>query len=328
MRAVYITEFGDIENLELADVPEPPAPVGNQVLVRVRAAGLNRADLLQVKGHYPAPHGYSSNLPGLEFAGEIEQIGDAVTNFKKGDRVMAITAGHAQSEFVLSDASVLSKIPGNLSFTAAAAIPEAFITAHDAVFTQCGLAAGETLLIHAVGSGVGLAALQMAKAAGAKVIGTSRTEDKLNRCKEFGLDFGVVTGKEPEFSKAVLEATDGRGANVVLDLAGASYFKENLASAAVKGRIILVGLTGGATAEFNLGAALTKRLKIVGTVLRGRSTEEKAAATEAFARFALPLLESGAIWPNVDKVFPAENVKEAYRHLASNASFGKVVLEF
>jgi NADPH:quinone reductase-like Zn-dependent oxidoreductase len=281
-----------------------------------------------VKGHYPAPQGYSSNIPGLEFAGEVVDIGDAVTSFSKGDRVMAITAGHAQSEYVVSDASVLSKIPDNLSFPEAAAIPEAFITAHDAVFTQCGLAAGETLLVHAVGSGVGLAALQMAKAAGARVIGTSRTADKLERCKEFGLDVGIATEQGCEFSTLVMEAKEGRGANVILDLVGASYFKENLASAAVRGRIALVGLTGGATAEFNLGVALTKRLKIIGTVLRARSTEEKAAATEAFARFALPLFESGAIRPNVDKVFPAEDVKEAYRYLASNASFGKIVLEF
>ena len=328
MKAVHIKEFGDLENLELTDIPVPPPPSGTQVLVRVHAAGLNRADLLQVKGRYPAPPGYSSNIPGLEFAGEVVQFGDAVTSFSKGDRVMAIAAGHAQAEFVLSDASVLSKIPDNLGFTEAAAIPEAFITAHDAVFTQCGLAAGETLLVHAVGSGVGLAALQMAKAAGATVIGTSRTADKLERCKEFGLDVGIATENEPEFSKAVMEATEGRGADVILDLVGASYFKENLASAALKGRIALVGLTGGATAEFNLGVALSKRLKIIGTVLRARSTEEKAAATEAFASFALPLFESGAIRPNVDKVFPVEDVKEAYRYLASNVSFGKVVLEF
>ena len=328
MKAVYIKEFGELANLELADIPEPPSPSGTQVLVRVRAAGLNRADLLQVKGNYPAPHGYSSNIPGLEFAGEVVETGDAVKKFNKGDRVMAITAGHAQSEFVVSDASVLSKIPDNLSFAEAAAIPEAFITAHDAVFTQCGLAAGETLLVHAVGSGVGLAALQLAKAAGAKVIGTSRTADKLERCKEFGLDLGIATENEPEFSKAVMEASGGRGADVILDLVGASYFSENLASAALKGRIALVGLTGGRTAEFNLGVALSKRLKIIGTVLRARSTEEKTAASEAFARFALPLFENGTIRPNLDRVFPAEDVEEAYRYLASNVSFGKVVLKF
>jgi putative PIG3 family NAD(P)H quinone oxidoreductase len=328
MRAVYIKQFGDIENLELREIADPPKPTGTQVLVRVHAAGLNRADLLQVKGHYPAPQGYSSELPGLEFAGEVIETGENGNGFNPGDRVMGITAGHAQAEYILAEQSTLARIPDNLSFDEAAAIPEAFITAHDAVFTQSRLAAGETLLVHAVGSGVGLAALQMAKAAGANVIGTSRTADKLERCKEFGLDIGIVVGKEPDFSKSVAEATDGRGADVICDLVGASYFKENLASAALKGRIILVGLTGGATAEFNLGIALSKRLTIRGTVLRARSIEEKAAATEAFADFALPLFENGNIRATVDKVFPAADVREAYRYLASNESFGKVVLEF
>ena len=328
MKAVHIREFSAIENLELRDIPEPPKPTGSQVLVRVRAAGLNRADLLQVKGHYPAPKGYSSDLPGLEFAGEIVEFGENVTNFVPGERVMAITAGHAQAEYILAEHSTLARIPDNLSFAEAAAIPEAFITAHDAVFTQAGLTAGETLLVHAVGSGVGLAALQMAKAAGAKVAGTSRTAHKLERCSEFGLDLGITAGKEPDFSKQVMEATGGRGANVICDLVGASYFKENLASAALKGRIILVGLTGGATAEFDLGMALSKRLTIRGTVLRARSIEEKTAATKAFADFALPLFENGTIRATVDKAFPAEDVRAAYRYLASNASFGKVVLEF
>ena len=328
MKAVHIREFGDIENLELRDIPDPPKPAGSLVLVRVRAAGLNRADLLQVRGYYPAPHGYSSEFPGLEFAGEVVEAGENVTGFKSGDRVMAITAGHAQAEYILADHSTLAKMPENLSFAEAAAIPEAFITAHDAVFVQAGLAAGETLLVHAVGSGVGLAALQMAKASRAKVIGTSRTADKLERCKEFGLDAGLVVGNEPDFSKAVAEATEGRGADVICDLVGASYFKENLASAALKGRIILVGLTGGNTSEFNLGMALSKRLTIRGTVLRARSIEEKAAATKAFTDFALPLFENGNIRATVDTAFPAEEVREAYRYLASNASFGKVVLEF
>lgn len=328
MRAVYIKRFGDVENLEIAELHPLHGPATGQVLVRVRAAGLNRADLLQVKGHYPAPKGYSSELPGLEFAGEVVETGESVYGFNSGDRVMAITAGHAQAEYVVVDHRTLVKIPDNLAFTEAAAIPEAFITAHDAVFTQSGLAAGETLLIHAVGSGVGLAALQMAKAAGAQVIGTSRTVDKLGRCEKFGLDVGILADEDPDLSKAVADATEGRGADVICDLVGASYFEENLASAALKGRIILVGLTGGATAEFNLGLALSKRLTIRGTVLRARSIEEKAAATKAFADFALPLFESGNIRATVDKVFPAEKVREAYRYLASNASFGKVVLEF
>ena len=328
MKGIQIKQFGEIEGLEFVELPPLPRPASGNVMVRVHAAGLNRADLLQVKGHYPAPKSYSSDLPGLEFAGEVVETAEKVEGFEPGDRVMAITSGHAQAEYILADHTSLARIPENLSFTEAAAIPEAFITAHDAIFTQSGIAAGETLLVHAVGSGVGLAALQMTKAAGARVIGTSRTADKLEKCKEFGLDVGIVVDKETEFSEKVMEATDGRGADVICDLVGASYFRENLASAAVKGRIILVGLTGGATADFNLGIALSKRLTIRGTVLRARSIEEKAAATKAFADFAIPLFENGSIRPTVDKIFPAGDVHEAYRYLASNASFGKVVLEF
>jgi len=328
MKAVYIREFGGPENLEIRDVPDPPKPTGTQVLVRVRAAGLNRADLLQRKGLYPAPVDYSTNIPGLEFAGEIAEIGEGASLFKIGDRVFGITAGEAQAEYLLADESVLARVPANLSFAEAAAVPEAFITAHDAIFTQCGLQAAELLLIHAVGSGVGLAALQLAKANGVKVFGTSRTADKLERCKEFGLDEAIVVVEDPGFSEIVKDKTDGKGVDVVLDLVGASYFNENLASLALKGRLILVGMTGGSSTEFNLGIALYKRLTIIGTVLRARPIEEKAAATKAFADAVLPLFGNGAVKPNLDKVFNFADVSEAHEYLESNESFGKVVLEF
>ncbi len=187
---------------------------------------------------------------------------------------------------------------------------------------------GETLLIHAVGSGVGLAALQIAKAKGATVIGTSRTGDKLEKCKEFGLDHAIATGDGPEFSDAVKEMTGGRGADVILDLVGAAYFQQNLASLALKGHLILVGLTSGATAEFNLASALQKRATIIGTVLRARPVAEKADATSKLAGDVLPLFESGLIKPNVDKIFPAADAAAAYNYLGSNKSFGKVILEF
>jgi NADPH:quinone reductase-like Zn-dependent oxidoreductase len=183
MRAVYITEFGGPENLEIREVPDPPKPQGTQVLMRVRAAGLNRADLLQVAGHYPPPAGYSLNIPGMEYAGEVAEIGQDVTNFSPGDRVFGITAGEAQAELLLTDESVLALMPPNLNFEEAAAVPEVFITAHDAIFTQADLQTRESLLIHAVGSGVGLAALQLAKVKGCRTFGTSRTEDKLRKCR-------------------------------------------------------------------------------------------------------------------------------------------------
>lgn len=328
MKAVYITEFGGFENLEIREVPDPIHPRKREVLVRVRAAALNRADLLQVRGAYPPPAGYSPNIPGLEFAGEIVEVGEQVLNFKTGERVFGITAGEAQAEILLADERVLAKIPANLSFIEAAAVPEAFITAHDAVFTQAGLKKGEVLLVHAAASGVGLAALQLGKANGATVIGTSRTREKLERCAEFGLDQAIATGSETAFAQKVLDTTGGRGADVVLDLVGGAYFPENLEAAAAKGRILLVGLTGGRKAEFDLGAALVKRLKIIGTVLRGRTIDEKSEATRAFEEEVVPLLADGRVRPNVDRVFPAENVREAYEYLASNKSFGKLVLEF
>lgn len=327
MKAVYISEFGPPENLEIREVPEPPKPENTQVLIRVKAVGLNRADLLQVAGLYPPPAGYSPNIPGLEFAGEINDIGSDVTNWNVGDRVFGIVAGESQAEFLVTDESLLARIPDNLTLADAAAVPEAFITAHDAIDTLGGLTAGSTLLIHAVGSGVGLAGLQIGKAMGASVIGTSRTDEKLDKCARFGLDLAIAT-PEPVFADAVLEKTGRRGVDVILDLVGAAYFEQNLASLATKGRLILVGLTSGRTAEFNLGIALQKRATIIGTTLRGRSNAEKADATQRFAEDVLPLLASGTVVPNVDRVYPVDDAVAAYNYLKSNESFGKVVLEF
>ena len=327
MKAVYITEFGSTDNLEIREVPEPPEPENTQVLVRVRAAGLNRADILQVRGLYPPPNGFSPNIPGLEFAGEVAAVGEDVQNWKTGDRVFGITAGEAQAELLLTDETLLARVPENLTFTQAAAIPETFITAHDAIFTLGHLKQGETLLIHAVGSGVGLAALQLAKANGATVIGTSRTSDKLERCVEFGLDAAISTEAGVDFAAKIGEITEGRGVDVILDLVGAAYFSQNLKCLASKGRIMLVGLTSGRTAEFDMGMALQKRAKIIGTVLRSRTLNEKAEATHKFADEVVPLLKSRAIKPNLDRVFAFHDVVSAYKYLESNESFGKVVLE-
>lgn len=323
MKAVYIKEFGGAENLEIRDVEKPTISQPDQVLVNVKTAALNRADIVQRKGFYSAPKGFPNNILGLEFAGEVAEIGDDVTDLKIGDRVFGIIAGGGQAEFVLTVADQLAKIPDNLNWTEAATIPEAFITAHDAVWTQGKLGVGETLLIHAVGSGVGLAALQIAKAKGNKVIGTSRTQDKLDDCKEFGLDVAINTGEDAEFSKEIENSVD-----VILGLVGGSYFEQNLKSLALKGRLILVGLVGGRESKINLGLMLMKRLKIIGTVLRPRTSEEKAEATANFVREVLPLIEAGKIKPNLDKVFAVEDVQKAHEYLESNESFGKVVLEF
>ncbi len=328
MKAVFITEFGTGVNVELRNVPEPSLPTADSVLIRVRAAGLNRADLLQRRGAYPPPPGFSPNIPGLEFAGDVEAVGPGAGAWKIGDRVFGITAGEGQSEYLLISAQHLARIPDNLSFVEAAAVPEVFITAYDAIFTRGQLMKGETLLIHAVGSGVGLAALQLAKVAGAKVMGTSRTADKLARCRKLGIDHEILLGPAPEFAAGIDQFTEGRGINVILDLVGAAYFEENLRSLASKGRLILVGLTSGRDAKFNLGLALQKRATIVGTVLRSRSAEEKAEVTQRFTNDVLPLLNSGQVTPNVDKIFPAADVIAAYNYLESNVNFGKIVLQF
>jgi putative PIG3 family NAD(P)H quinone oxidoreductase len=326
MKAVYVREFGGTENLEVREVENPPKPVGAEVLVGVKASALNRADLLQRRGFYPAPKGFPERILGLEFAGEVAETGEAVTKFKSGDRVFGITAGGAQAEFLLTDESLLVEIPENLSFTEAAAVPEVFITAQDAVFTQGGLRENETLLIHAAGSGVGLAALQLAKAKNIKTIGTSRTRDKLDKCLEFGLDEGILISAETNIAEVIREKISG--VDVILDLVGAKYLQANLESLNLKGRLILVGTPSGAKAELNYNLVMAKRLKIIGTVLRPRSLAEKAEATGAFAAGVVPLLESGAVRPNVDRVFKIEEIRAAHEYLESNASFGKVVLEF
>ena len=328
MKAVYINEFGTGDNLELRQVADPEPPPPGRVLVRVRAAGLNRADLLQRRGLYMPPSGYKAEIPGLEFSGEIVEIGKDVAAWAIGDRVFGITAGEAQAEFLTIDAGHLAAIPENLNFVEAAAVPEAFITAQDAIFTLGRLSSGETILIHAVGSGVGLAALQLALAAGAIPIGTSRTAAKLDQCKGFGMTAGIDTASFPNFSKRVGEITDGRGASVILDLVGAGYFDQNLRSLATQGRLIMVGLTSGRKSEIDLGMVLYKRATIIGTVLRARSSAEKAEVTQTFIGGVLPLLAAGVVKPNVDRVFHAADVLAAYEYLESNESFGKVVLEF
>jgi NADPH:quinone reductase-like Zn-dependent oxidoreductase len=226
--------------------------------------------------------------------------------------------------------NTLVEIPQNLNFIEAAAIPEAFITAHDALFTQAELKMGETVLIHAVGSGVGLAALQLAKAAGATTIGTSRTAEKIERSTPFGLDSGILTKKEinPEkFGAAVLSETGGKGVNVVLDLVGAKYLQANLQSLANLGRLVFVGTTAGTKAELDIFTVMRKRLRLFGTVLRARPNEEKAAATRAFAEQVVPLLAKGIVKPTIDRVYKIEEIRAAHERLESNASFGKIVVE-
>jgi putative PIG3 family NAD(P)H quinone oxidoreductase len=327
MKAVTITSFGGVNVLEIRDVPDAPPATLDRVRVRVRAAGLNRADILQRLGRYPAPPGYPQEIPGIEFAGEVASIGDEVSEWKLGDRVFGIIGGGGQAEYVCVPANHLARIPENLDWAQAAAVPEVFMTAHDALFTQCGVTTGEHVLIHAAGSGVGTTAIQLVRAAGAFAYGTSRTADKLERAKEFGLNSSIAVNGDPAaFAEAAIKWTGGAGVNVVLDLVGSAYLQANLRSLATGGRLIFVGTTSGSKAEIDYGVVMSKRLKIMGTSLRTRSAEEKATATRLLAQQVVPLLASGQVRPVIDKVFNMADVRAAHERVESNESFGKVVL--
>lgn len=327
MKAVTIVQHGDVEGLEVREVETPANPTADRVRVRVRAAALNRADILQRRGHYPAPPGFPRDIPGLEFAGEVEAVGDEVSLWKPGQRAFGIIGGGAQAEFVVVPENQLAEIPSNLDWVSAAAVPEAFMTAHDALFTQAELKMGETLLVHAAGSGVGIAAVQLGRATGAKIFGTSRTPDKLERAKQYGLSEYVVVKDNPSvLIDAVQEWTGGQGVNVILDLVGAAYLEANLSALASQGRMMLVGTTSGSKGTLDFGKVMSKRAKIIGTVLRARSAEEKATATRLFSVHVVPLLANDEIKPVIDSVYKLDQVREAHNRMESNESFGKIVL--
>ncbi len=328
MKAVLFDGSGGPEVVRLGDAAEP-APARGEVLVRVRASAMNRADLLQRRGLYAPPAGTRPDVPGLELAGEVVRAGEGVTAWRAGDRVMAISSGEAQAELAVVHERMLLAIPAGLPFEDAAALPEAGITAHDALFTLGGLRLGWPVLVHAIGSGVATLALQLAKAAGATVIGTSRTPEKLARALAIGLDHGIAVGRDaPRFADEVRRLTGGRGCPLVVDFVGAPYAEENLASVATLGRIIVVGTMGGAGASVDYRLLMQRRASIVGTTLRMRPLEEKIAATQAFARDVLPLVASGRVRPVVDVVLPAASAREAHERMERNESFGKIVLRF
>jgi NADPH:quinone reductase len=325
MQAIVIKGVGGPEVLELCEV-STPEPRGDQIRVRVRACGLNRADLLQTRGHYPAPAGAPADIPGLEYAGEVDELGPDVTGpLKVGDRVFGIVAGGAQAEYLVTHERLAVPMPANLDFVAAAAVPEVFLTAHDALISQGRLGPGEPVLIQAVGSGVGTAAAQVAHAMGCTVFGTSRTAEKLERARSLGLDVAIDTS-EHDFVNVVLQQTSGAGVQVVLDLLGAGVLASNLKALAAQGRLVLVGLLGGREAPMDLGLLLSKRLTLVATTLRGRPLEEKIAATRLFARQVIPWLRRGVVRPVVDAVLPWQEVRRGHARLASNQTFGKVIL--
>jgi len=331
MQAVWISTFGGPEVLELRTVGKPLFN-DDHVLVRVRASSLNRADLLQRQGKYPPPPGFPAEIPGMEFAGEVAEVGSSVRLWKPGQRVFGLTGGGAHAEYVVTYENLLAEIPANLDWAQAAAVPEVFITAHDALWTQAQLRPGETVLIHAVGSGVGLAAVQLARAIQAVPYGTSRTAEKIEQAKPLGLEAGLVLRENAvrdnldDLATAAEKWTAGKGINVLLDLVGGPYVKASQKAMAHKGRMVLVGAVAGGSYELDARYVMSKRLQIRGTVLRARSLEEKIAATRLFAAEVVPLLAGGLLRPNVDSVFPLAEIVKAHQRLESNESFGKVVV--
>ncbi len=328
MRVIVIAQPGGPEVLELREAPSPE-PSRGEVRVRVRATAVNRADLLQRLGLYPAPPGSPADIPGLEIAGEVDAVGPDVTELSLGDRVFGIVGGGGYAEQLTVHARALARMPDGMSFTDAAAVPEAFVTAWDAMVDQAGLMAGEIVLVHAVGSGVGTAALQIAKAIGARTVGTARTADKLERARTLGLDEGVVVDGAT-FADEVrrrCQRMGASGADVVVELVGGAYVAQDLACLAPKGRIVVVGMMAGTRVDLDLAVLMHRRAEIRGTVLRARPLEEKILAARALERHLVPLFATGALKPIVDRVLPLAQAAEAHRAMQSNETFGKVVLE-
>jgi putative PIG3 family NAD(P)H quinone oxidoreductase len=323
VKAITFSTPGGPEVLHLTEVPDP-VPTPQQLLVRVRATALNRADTLQRRGQYPPPPGESTIL-GLELAGEVEAVGAAVTEFVPGDRVFGLVGGGAYAEKAVIDARMAMPLPAGWSFAQAAAVPEVFFTAQETLFTLAQLKAGETVLIHAAASGVGTAGIQMAREAGARILITAGSAEKIQRCIALGATAGC-NYKERDFSDWVREITNGEGVEVIEDFIGAAYWQRNLRCLKTGGRLVLVGLMGGATVEVNLGLLMTQRLQIFGSVLRSRPLADKIAITHRFRTHWLPLLVAGRIQPIIDRVFPLAHASEAHRYMEENRNIGKIIL--
>jgi putative PIG3 family NAD(P)H quinone oxidoreductase len=307
----------------VGELPDPVARPG-EVVVAVEAAGLNRADLLQLAGHYPPPAG-ESEVPGLECAGQIAAVGEGVDRWKVGARVMALLAGGGQATRAAVPAGQLLPLPENLSFVEGAALPEAGLTAWTNLVAEGGLVAGEVVLVSGASGGVGSFAVQLARELGARVIAAARDHGRLERLRELGIE-DLVT-EDDALASRVREVTGGRGVDLVLDLVGGARLSGHLAALKTGGRLVLVGLLAGGTAELDLGAVLRRRLRIIGSVLRSRSRDEKARLVAGFGAFAVPRLRSGRLRAVVAKVLPLDEAAQAYAAMAAGGSFGKIVLK-
>jgi putative PIG3 family NAD(P)H quinone oxidoreductase len=323
VKAIVVDSPGDPEVMHLGEVPDPVAGPG-EVLVRARATAVNRADTLQRRGFYPPPPG-ASDIIGMEVAGEVVALGQGVEGWSPGDRGMALLAGGGYAELVAVPAGQLMAVPPGMSWTDAAAIPEVFLTAHDNLFTRGRLAAGETVLVHGGGGGVGTAAIQLAHRAGARVLVTAGSAEKLERCRELGADAGI-NHREEDFVVRVRELTGGHGADVILDVMGASYLARNLDALAIEGRLVIIGLQGGTISDIDLNAMLRGRLSVIATTLRGRPVAQKAEIVRRFVEDALAGFADGSLRPVVDRVLPLAEAAAAHRAMEAGENVGKLVL--
>ncbi len=325
MKAIIIKEPGGPEVMEWQDTSDP-VPQPHELLVRVRATAINRADLLQRRGLYPPPPGASTIL-GMEMAGEVLEVGAACgSGWQPGQRVMALLAGGGYAEKVAVPAVHVMPLPEILSFEEGAALPEAYLTAYLNLFGLGELKPDQTVLIHAGGSGVGTAAIQLAREAGATVFVTAGSDAKLERCRQLGA-IGLINYKQVKFAQKVKEFTNGQGVDLILDFIGADYFEDNLASLALYGRLVLIGQLSGSKAHVDLSLIMRRRLRITGSTLRARSLEEKADLTGQLSEFALPRFADGRLLPVIDSVFPVSQAVEGHRHMETNNNFGKIVLK-
>ncbi|MCK7623854.1 NAD(P)H-quinone oxidoreductase [Streptomyces sp. RS10V-4] len=323
MRAITIPEPGGPEALVWADVPDPQ-PAEGEVLIEVAASAVNRADLLQRQGFYDPPPG-ASPYPGLECSGRIAAVGPGVHGWAVGDEVCALLAGGGYAEKVAVPAGQVLPLPPGVDLVTAAALPEVACTVWSNVFMIAHLRPGETLLVHGGASGIGTMAIQLAKAVGARVAVTAGGPEKLARCAELGADL-LIDYREQDFVQEIRKATDGKGADVILDIIGAKYLQRNVKALAVAGRLAIIGLQGGVKAELNLAALISKRAAITGTGLRARPVSEKSAIVAAVREHVWPLIGNGQVRPIVDRTLPMAEAAEGHRVLDSSTHFGKVIL--
>jgi len=323
MRAITIPTPGDADALVLAEVPTPEVATG-EVLVTVASAGVNRADLMQRQGFYPPPPG-SSTYPGLEVSGTISVVGGNVAGWAVGDQVCALLSGGGYAEQVAVPATQLLPVPQGVSLVEAAGLPEVVSTVWSNVFMTANLQVGQTILIHGGSSGIGTMAIQLARAVGARIAVTAGTAEKLRACRELGAEI-LINYREQDFVEVLREATDGFGADVILDNIGAKYLARNVSALAINGRLVIIGLQGGVKAELDISALLGKCAAVIATSLRGRPLAEKAAIVAAVREHVWPLIQSGEVKPIVHRTFPLAQAAEAHRELEAGANIGKVLL--